>query len=183
MCTIALRKLLSCRQIWPGFESYFYSQVILQIYSGDFYLDMRGVIGNLFNVGAILTASRVILYLETVVMYINIIVYSIYLMTHLKLFWNGSYFEILEIYQNITDDELWELIHYHCFMTFDDLEISRFIWMIVCSNCLIHLPDDQMTNVNISKTKKKEIFLHFLNLINPSKMRSYTYPQYIHVCT
>ena len=47
---------------------------------------MRGVIGNLFNVGAILTASRVILYLETVVMYINIIVYSIYLMTHLKLF-------------------------------------------------------------------------------------------------
>ena len=158
MCTIALRKLLSCRQIWPGFESYFYSQVILQIYSGDFYLDMRGVIGNLFNVGAILTASRVILYSETVVMYINIIIYtcSIYLMTHLKLFWNGSYFETLEIYQHITDDELWELFRYLWFMAFDDLEISRFIWMIVCSNCLIHLPDDQTTNVNISKTKKKK---------------------------
>lgn len=131
-CTIALRKLLSCRQIWPGFESYFYSQVILQIYSGDFYLDMRGVIGNLFNVGAILTASRVILYSETVVMYINIIVYSIYLMTHLKLFWNGSYFETLEIYQHITDDELWELFRYLWFMAFDDLRFhGLFEWLFV----------------------------------------------------
>lgn len=83
------------------------------------------------------------------------------MMTHLKLFWNGSYFEILEIYQNITDDELWELIHYLWFMAFDDLEISRFIWMIVCSNYLIHLPDDQTTNVNISKTKKKRNILAF----------------------